>query len=200
MPAPSNGMRERESGSMSQGLNWRIVLRSPILCFFDKEAGFMNVKTWISIVVLAAAFGCSGESKKSDETAAERAKESASELADAVGDMTKAGAEKVAEQAGEMMDSLSESMSKGKDAFLTEAQKQLDAMDGHIAELEKRASEASGGAKKDLEEAANKARKQKDSLKSELDKVRGAGEDAWKDAAKGFESGFAKMKDALHSK
>lgn len=81
-----------------------------------------------------------------------------------------------------------------RDAFVQEMQKQLDELDAKYRALEKRAAEAKGDARKELDEKVKVAKARRDVAARKLDELKTAGHDRWEKVKEGVGSAFDDLK------
>lgn len=86
-----------------------------------------------------------------------------------------------------------------KDAYEKKIQAKLDEVRAEIERLQAKAREAEADAEIEYNKQIDQLRKKHEALKSKLDEVKLAGEDAWEDLKVGAELAYESLSDALKS-
>jgi predicted nucleic acid-binding Zn-ribbon protein len=98
---------------------------------------------------------------------------------------------------GEAADATAVAARAKRDEFAHYLQKQLDEFDARYKELEKRAAEAEGDAKKDLEKKLAEAKPRREAAARKLEEVKAASHDRWEKIKDGVGSAFDDLKKAV---
>ena len=89
-------------------------------------------------------------------------------------------------------------MSK-KQAFEDKIKAQLDELDAKIDVLKAKAKQAEAAGKQDYYETIEDLQKKRGEVKSKLQELRDAGDDAWEDMKQGVEESWTSFADAVKS-
>jgi Skp family chaperone for outer membrane proteins len=98
------------------------------------------------------------------------------------------------EKIGEAADATIAVAKAKRDEYARDMQKKLDELDAKHKALEKRAAEAKGDAKRDLDEKVKTANAKRDAAAKKLDELKEASHDRWEKVKDGFESAFEDLK------
>ena len=96
-----------------------------------------------------------------------------------------------AEQAG------AEAAKAKRDEYAREMEKKLDELEVKYRALEKRAAEAEGDARKDLDEKVKVAKAMRDAAAKKLDELKEASHDRWEKIKDGVENAFDDLKKVI---
>jgi hypothetical protein len=98
------------------------------------------------------------------------------------------------EKIGDAADATAAAAKAKRDEFVQVMQKQIDELDVKYKALEKRAAEAKGDAKKDLDEKVKVAKAKRDAAARKLDELKEAGVDRWEKVKEGVGSALDDLK------
>jgi len=100
------------------------------------------------------------------------------------------------EKVGEAADASVAAAKAKRDEYARGMQTKLDELDTKHKALEKRASEAKGDAKKDLDEKVKASKAKRDAAAKKLDELKEASHDRWEKIKDGVENAFEDLKKA----
>ncbi|MBA4190429.1 MAG: hypothetical protein C0467_20775 [Planctomycetaceae bacterium] len=101
------------------------------------------------------------------------------------------------EKIGEAVDATADAAKAKKDEFVSNFQKGLDVLDAKLKALELRASEASGDAKKELDEKVKVAKAKRDVAAKKLSELKDASHDRWEKVKEGAGNAIDDLKKAF---
>jgi len=101
------------------------------------------------------------------------------------------------EKINEAVDATGEAAKAKKDEFVRDFQKGLDVLDVKLKALEHRAAEATGDAKKELDEKVKVAKAKRDVAAKKLSELKEASHDRWEKVKDGVGNAFDDLKKAF---
>ena len=90
-------------------------------------------------------------------------------------------------------------MSEKRDAYVQKMKAKLDEWNADIAKLEAKARQKEAEAREDYQQRVDELKAKRETVEADLDRMRKAGEDAWKDLKSGIDSAANALGEALQS-